>query len=83
MAHGNIIQSSHRFHEPCSACRDGDTAMEYHKHNQQLRSYTVGQIKDYAGQFVRLNPVRNDLTPELYLSTFLAWLARREQRKES
>lgn len=67
---------------PCSACGDGDTAMKYHNHEPSPRSYTVGQMKDYADRFVRLNPVRNDLTPELCLSIFLAWLAKREQGKE-
>lgn len=65
---------------PCSACGDGDTAQKYHKHDRRPpRSYTVGQVKDHAERFVRLNPVRNDLTPQLYLSLFIESLAKREQ----
>lgn len=57
--------------------------MEYHKHDRRPpRSYTIRQMKDHAERFVRLNPVRNDLTPQLYLSLFIESLAKREREKE-
>lgn len=71
---------------PCSACGDGDTAMEYHNHEPLQRSYTLGELRDLTQLFLNDMQGRGHVTtygPESLtdwkFETFLQWLARRER----
>lgn len=80
MARGGVIESSHRFRGPCSACGDGDTAMKYHDHKPQPSRYTVDEITKLAKQFAHEGKIDN-MEGALAIGIFLAWLAKREQGK--
>lgn len=44
--------------------------------------YTLDEIKTLAREFLQQSPLTDKLTPELILSSLIAWLARREKEGE-
>lgn len=76
---GTIIQSSHRFHGPCSACGDGDTAMKYHDHEPPPPSYTLAELRELSKEYLATSQLTDTLTPELILLSLLAWLGKKER----
>ena len=67
---------------PCSACGDGDTAMEYHDHEPPSPSYTLADLRVLAHGFLQTSDSgigTDGVEMRLKLSIFLAWLARKER----
>lgn len=44
-------------------------------------SYTVSELTVLAQKFLQQSPLTDKLAPELILSSYLVWLAKREQEK--
>lgn len=66
--------------EPCSACGDGDTAMEYHDHDPLLPSYTLADLERLGREYGDECLVQEDSTIEaLVMSHFVRWLAKKER----
>lgn len=42
-------------------------------------SYTLAEIEQLAEKYVVIHGIKDDLTPQLFLSLFLEWLKRREK----
>lgn len=77
--HRRVIQSSHRFHGPCSACRDGDTALQYHTHDLLPKSYTLDDLTRLAAEWIVEQEGDTEMLKWTF-SIFIEWA--RKQEKE-
>lgn len=62
---------------PCSACGDGDVAMEYHNHEPLPASYTVVEIEQLAQEWAAENEATTDA--RWVVRGLIAWLKKQEQ----
>lgn len=67
-----------QFNGPCSACGDGDTAMRYHNHEIQPKSYTLAELEQLTDEYVA-KVAEPDSLVDWRMSDFIAWLKRQEK----
>lgn len=88
-----MITCDCEIYEICPSCAPSQAAFDHAVEQRKIAlrdaeilpppspSYTLAEIELLAEKYVVIHGIKDDLTPQLFLSLFLEWLKRREKEE--